>query len=75
MDQGQRGGDAGAPGAERARRKLRNLLAGDFLLYEVTAGRELRVLRFPRRTVSVSPPAGAGGRAFPREGEGARPAP
>jgi len=75
MDQGQRGGEAGAPGAERARSKLRNLLAGDFLLYEVTAGRELRVLRLPRRAPALSPRAGDDGRASPRGGEGARPAP
>jgi hypothetical protein len=70
MDQRRRG-----PDDDRARRKLRNLLAGDYLLYEVTAGRELRVLRFPRRTVAVTRPAGAAGRAFPTEGGGARPAP
>ena len=52
-----------APGAPEARRKLMHLLAGDYLLYEVTADRELRVLRFPTR---VRPPAASGDRAFPR---------
>jgi hypothetical protein len=71
MDRERQGGDAGA---ERARRKLRGLPARDLLLYEVTAGRELRVLRFPRRAVALSPRAGDGGRAFPTQGGGARPA-
>lgn len=70
MDQRRRG-----PEDDRARRKLRNLLAGDYLLYEVTAHRELRVVRFPRRAVAVTPPAGDDGRAFPRGGGAARRAP
>ena len=38
-----------ARGAQEARRKLTHLLAGDFLLYEVTAARAMRVLRLPTR--------------------------
>jgi hypothetical protein len=53
-------------------RKIAGLLAGDFLLYEVTADREMRVLHLPRR---VSPPAAAAGRASRRAAGGASPAP
>jgi hypothetical protein len=60
-----------APGAAEARRKLVNLLAGDYLLYEITADREMLVLRLPTR---VRPPAGSAGRAFPTAGEAAPPA-
>jgi hypothetical protein len=53
-------------------RKVARLLAGDYLLYELTAEREMRVLHLPRR---VSPPAAAAGPASPRAGGGATPAP
>ena len=47
-DHSERGwGDA--RDAIEARRKLTHLLAGDFMLYEVTADREMRVLRLPTR--------------------------
>ena len=63
------------PAAGRAEspadRKLCNLLAGDYLLYELTADRQMRVLHLPRR---ISPPAGCAGRAFPTGGAGATPA-
>jgi hypothetical protein len=50
-DDAERGwGDA--QGAPEARRKLTHLLAGDYLLYEVTADREMRVLRFPTRIIA-----------------------
>jgi hypothetical protein len=52
-----------ARGAPEARRKLTHLLAGDFLLYEVTADREMRVLRFPTR---LTPAGACADRAFPR---------
>ena len=39
-----------ARGAPEARRKLTHLLAGDFMLYEVTADREMRILRPPAAT-------------------------
>ncbi len=65
-------GTPGSSAAENGDRKLRHLMAGDFLLYEVTADRELRVLRFPRR---LTPPAGSSGPAFPRGAAGAPPAP
>ena len=54
-----------------AARKVARLLAGDYLLYEVTAERALRVLHLPRR---VSPPAAAAGPASRRAGGGATPA-
>ena len=57
---------------EAAARKIARLLAGDYLLYEVTAEREMRVLHLPRR---VSPPAAAAGPASRRAGGGATPAP
>ncbi len=59
-----------ARGALQARRKLTHLLAGDFLLYEVTADREMRVLRLPTR---LNHPAGCGDRAFPTANGGAPP--
>lgn len=59
-----------ATGAPEARRKLMHLLAGDYLLYEVTADREIRVLRFPTR---VTAPAASVDRAFPRANGAARP--
>ena len=51
-----------------AERKLASLLAGDFLLWELTAGREMRVLHLPRR---VSPPAAPAGPASRRAAGGA----
>lgn len=70
-DEDEPGWGEGA-GATAARRKLGSLLAGDFLLYEVTGDREMRVLRFPR---AVTRPAGSGGRASPRAGGAAPPPP
>lgn len=68
-DQPERGWiDTGA--ARDARRKLTNLLAGDFMLYELTGDREMRVLRFPTRLTGA---AGYVDRAFPRA-DGATPA-
>lgn len=67
-DEGQRGWPDDAPGVPEARRKIHNLLAGDFLLYEVTADRELHVLRFPRRLTAVE---GNGGRVSRRAAGGA----
>lgn len=61
----------GAPGAREARRKLGNLLAGHFLLYEVTADREMRVLRLPR---PIRPGEGPGGPPSRTVGGGAPPA-
>jgi hypothetical protein len=55
-----------------AARKVASLLAGDFLLCELTAERELRVLHLPRR---LSPPAACAGRASRRAAGGASPAP
>ena len=55
-----------------AARKVAHLLAGDYLLYELTADREMRVLHLPRR---VSPPAARAGRASRRAAGGAPPAP
>jgi hypothetical protein len=67
------GDRTGGPSAiDEGDRKLRHLLAGDFLLYEVTTDRELRVLRFPRR---FTRPAGSSGRAFPRGASEAPPSP
>lgn len=71
-DDGDRGWPDGAPGVAEARRKLHNLLAGDFLLYEVTADREMRVLRFPRRLI---PSEGSAGPPSRRAAGGAPPAP
>ena len=62
----------GSPAPESGDRKLRHLMAGDFLLYEVTADRELRVLRFPRR---LTRPGASSGPAFPRGVAGAPPGP
>jgi hypothetical protein len=59
-------------GDAAATRKLANLLSGDYLLYELTAKREMRVLHLPRR---LSPPVAAAGRASRRAGGGATPAP
>ena len=60
-----------ARGAPDARRKLTHLLAGDFLLYEVTGDREIRVLRFPTRLIREDCPD----RASPRANGGAPPPP
>ena len=62
---------ASARAESSADRKLSNLLAGDYLLYELTADRQMRVLHLPRR---FTPPAAPGGRAFPTGGAGATPA-
>lgn len=70
-DDDDRGWPDGAPGVTEARRKLHNLLTGEFLLYELTADREMRVLSFPRR-VSVS--EGRVDRPFRRAAGGAPPA-
>ena len=69
-DHAERGWDD-APGAPEARRKLMHLLAGDYLLYEVTADREMRVLRLPTR---IRPPAASGDRACRRANGAAPPA-
>lgn len=59
-----------------ATRKAARLLAGDYLLYELTADREMRVLHLPRRvSPRMDPPAAPAGRAFRRAGGGATPAP
>jgi hypothetical protein len=71
LDLGQRGWDDGEPGVAEARRKLEHLLAGDYLLYEVTGDRELRVLRLPARLIAHG---GAAGRAFPTRAWEAPPA-
>lgn len=71
-DEVERGWPDGAPGAGEARRKLHNLLAGHFLLYEVTADREMRVLRLPRRVTPSGAPAGP---ASPRGAGGGPPPP
>lgn len=61
---------------EAAARKIARLLAGDYLLYELTAGREMRVLHLPRRVrPRVDPAAAAAGPASRRAGGGATPAP
>lgn len=62
-DDGDRGWPDATPGVPEARRKLHNLLAGDYLLYELTANREMHVLRLPRR---ITPGEGNGGRASRR---------
>ncbi len=54
-----------------ARRKLRNLLEGRFLLYELTGDREMHVLRLPRR---LTPREGSGDRASRTAGGGGPPA-
>jgi hypothetical protein len=59
---------------EAAARKIARLLAGDYLLYELTGEREMRVLHLPRR-VSPDPAAAAAGPAFRRAGGEATPAP
>ena len=64
------GGWGDACGTPEARRKLTHLLAGDFMLYEVTADREMRVLCFPRR---VSPGEGHGDPPSPRAAGEAHP--
>ncbi len=69
---GDRGSAGGSSTLDEGDRKVRHLLVGDFLLYEVTANRELRVLRFPRR---LTRPAGPSGRAFPTGASGGPPPP
>lgn len=59
---------------EAAARKIARLLAGDYLLYELTGEREMRVLHLPRR-ISPAPPAAAAGPASRRAGGAAPPAP
>jgi hypothetical protein len=56
-EHGERGWPDGGPGVDEARRKLHNLLAGRFLLYEVTADRQLLVLSMPRRLTATGGPA------------------
>ncbi len=65
------------PAAQEATaRKIAGLLAGDYLLYEVTAEREMRVLHLPRRVSSrIDPAAAAAGPASRRAGGGATSAP
>ena len=59
-----------------AARKLDHLLAGDYLLYELTADREMRVLHLPRPFSSRLTNGGAAaGRASRTAGGGATPAP
>jgi hypothetical protein len=59
-----------------AARKVAHLLAGDYLLYELTADREMRVLHLPRRISSrLRTGAGSAGPASRRAGGGATPAP
>jgi hypothetical protein len=70
-DDAERGWPDGAPGVTEARRKLDNLLAGRFLLYEVTGDREMRVLSFPRRI----PREGPADPPFRRAAGGGRPRP
>ena len=69
---GHRGATGGGPPFDAGERKALRLLAGDFLLYEVTATRELRVLRFPR---PLTTPAGSGDPPSPTGGADARPRP
>ncbi len=57
-EDGERGWPDGAPGGDEARRKLHNLLAGRFLLYEVTGDRQMVVLSMPRRVTATAGPAG-----------------
>lgn len=59
-------------GAPEARRKLTHLLAGDFMLYELTADREMRILRLPTR---ITPRAACADRACPTADGAAPPAP
>ncbi len=70
-DDDERGWPDGAPGVTEARRKLHNLLTGEFLLYELTADREMRVLSFPRRVTAIE---GLADRPFRRAAGGAPPA-
>ena len=60
-----------ARGAPEARRKLTHLLAGDFMLYELTADREMRILRLPTR---LTPREACVDRASPRVDGAAPPA-
>lgn len=61
---------------DAAARKIARLLAGDYLLYELTAEREMRVLHLPRRiSPRVDPAAAAAGPASRRAGGGGTPAP
>lgn len=69
---GHRGTTESGPPVDAGERKVRRLLAGDFLLYELTANRELRVLRFPRALTS---PAGSGDPPSPTGAEEAPPRP
>ena len=71
-----------ARSAAATARKVASLLAGDYLLYELTAEREMRVLHLPRRLSlnpidgsRLSPPAACAGRASRRAAGGASPAP
>ncbi len=61
-----------ARGAPEARRKLTHLLAGDFMLFEVTADREMRVLHLPTR---LTPREACADRASPRANGAAPPSP
>jgi hypothetical protein len=62
--------DGGGRRAETpAARKMRHLLAGDYLLYELTGDRQMRVLHLP---VRLTAPEGCAGRAFPRGGAAGR---
>jgi hypothetical protein len=70
-EDGDRGWPDGAPGVDEARRKLHNLLAGRFLLYELTGDRQMVVLSLPRR---VTPTAAPAGRPSRRAAGGAPPA-
>lgn len=60
-----------ARGAPEARRKLTHLLAGNFMLYELTADREMRILRLPTR---LTPREACADRASPRVDGAAPPA-
>lgn len=64
-----------APLDARTRRKLRGLGEGRFLLYELTAAREMRVLHLPARAEPFTPPAAGAGRASRRAGAAAHRAP
>lgn len=61
-----------ARGAPEARRKLTHLLAGDFMLYELTADREMLVLHLPTR---IRPREVGADRASPMAGGAAPPSP
>lgn len=69
-EEGERARPGGGPD-DAARRKLGNLLAGDFLLYELTGNREMHVLCLPRRLTACE---GNGDRASRTAGGGAPPA-